>query len=171
MSSFLTAVRVTAVLVSALVIQSSLLAEIRFAGVSIDLMLALTIAAGVTGGPDRGAVVGFIAGLGTDLLIQTPFGLTALSFASTGYVVGLLNEAVVRSARWLLVAIAMAGAVFALAVFVLAGELVGEDLLATPDLWRIVLIVSVGCGVLVLPCRYLMRWAWDAGPRTRPAVT
>jgi rod shape-determining protein MreD len=171
MSAFMTGVRAGAVILSALVLQASLFTEVRVADVAIQLLLAVTIAAGITGGPDRGAVIGFVAGLGMDLLIRTPFGLTALAYASTGYVSGLVNEAVVRSARTLSVLIALAAAVFAIAVFVVAGELVGESLLSTPYLWRIVLVNAVGCAVLILPCRWVMRWVWDAGETPRAALT
>jgi rod shape-determining protein MreD len=167
----MTGVRAGAVILSALVLQASLFTEVRVAGVSIELLLVVTIAAGITGGPDRGAVIGFVAGLGMDLLLQTPFGLAALAYAATGYVSGLVNEAVVRSARTLSVLIALAAAVFAIAVFVVAGELAGESLLSTPDLWRIVLVEALGCAVLVLPCRWVMRWVWDASEKPRAALT
>jgi rod shape-determining protein MreD len=116
MNGVVIGVRLGAVLLSALVLQASVLSELRVADVSIDLLLALAIAAGLTGGPDRGAVVGFVAGLLTDLLVQTPFGLAALSYAATGYVAGLLNEAVVRSARLLSVLIAIGAGAFGVAV-------------------------------------------------------
>ena len=44
-----------------------------------DLLLLVPIAAGLTVGPERGAIAGFVAGLAVDLLVTTPFGLTALT--------------------------------------------------------------------------------------------
>lgn len=172
MSSFLVAVRVAAVLLSAIVLQTGFFANARVGGASFDLLLTLAIAAGLTGGPERGAVVGFLAGLGVDLLVvDTPFGLAALAYALTGYVTGLLNEAVVRSARTLVVLIAVAGGLFGTAVYVVVGELFGEPLFSDPDLVRITVVVALGCGLLILPCRAVMRWAWHADDRPRAALT
>lgn len=172
MSSFLVGVRLAAVLLSALVLQTAFFANARVAGVSFDLLLTLAIAAGLTGGPERGAVFGFLAGLGVDLLVVgTPFGLAALAYALTGYVTGLLNEAVVRSARSLVILIAIAGGLFGTAVYVVVGELFGEPLFSDPDLLRIAVVVSIGCGLFVLPCRSVMRWAWSGDERSRAALT
>ena len=48
-----------------------------------DLMLALAVAAGLAGGPERGAWVGFAAGLLADCFLQTPLGLSALVYGSS----------------------------------------------------------------------------------------
>lgn len=163
--------RLIVVLATALVLQASLLSEVRIAGVAVDLLLVLAIAAGLTGGPDRGAVVGFVAGFGIDLLLQTPFGLSALSYAVAGYVAGVLHSAVVRSSWWIPVLIAVACAALGLGVFVLGGEVMGESLLLTPHLDRILLVVVAATGVLVLPVSRLLRWVWHEQPGSRPAIT
>ena len=99
--------RLAVVLVSALVLQASILSEARIAGASIDLLLVLAVAAGLTGGADRGAIVGFVAGIGIDLLLQTPFGLSALAYSVAGYVAGVLHGTVVRSSWWIPVLLAV----------------------------------------------------------------
>lgn len=166
-----TLARLVAVLVSALILQASLLSDVRLGGASVDLLLVLAIAAGLTGGPDRGAVVGFLAGLGIDLLLQTPFGLSALSYSVAGYVAGVVHSAVVRSTWWIPVLIAVAASALGVATFVLAGELMGESLLETPNLDRIAAVVVASAGVLVLPCCRVLRWIWHEDARSRAAVT
>ena len=51
-------------------------------------MLLLAISAGIAAGPEWGALTGFIAGIAFDLVLQTPFGLSALSYCIVGYLVG-----------------------------------------------------------------------------------
>ena len=57
--------------------------------VAPDFMMLLAVCAGFVAGPDKGAVVGFAAGLVSDLFLQsTPFGLSALAACLAGFVVG-----------------------------------------------------------------------------------
>jgi rod shape-determining protein MreD len=167
----MTPVRLTLVLLSALVLQASLVADVRFLGVSIDLLLLITIAAGLTGGSDRGAVIGFIAGVGMDLLLDTPFGLSALAYSLTGYIVGSLHETTERAAWWFPIPVALGAGALGIGVFVVGGDLAGEELSSVPDLWRIVTVVAVACGALILPANRLMRWCYIGPGETRAAVT
>ena len=50
-----------------LAFQRTLFADLRPAGVSIQVMLALAAAAGAAGGPQKGALAGFVLGLMYDL--------------------------------------------------------------------------------------------------------
>jgi rod shape-determining protein MreD len=94
------ALRFGAILLIVLLLQTSLIAKLTIFGVRGDLVLLLPIVAGILGGSDRGAMVGFAAGLSFDLLLQTPFGLSALTYCLVGYGVGLLQGGVLRS-TWL----------------------------------------------------------------------
>ena len=58
------------------------------AGVSADLLILLAVVGGLTLGPDRGAIVGFAAGLSYDIFLQSPLGLRALVFCLVGFVAG-----------------------------------------------------------------------------------
>jgi rod shape-determining protein MreD len=94
-----TGVRTALVLLGALVLQVSLLGRLPVFGVTAELMLLVAIAAGLTGGPERGAIVGFAAGLLYDVTLHTPLGLSALVFALMGYAVGGRQHAV-RPRGW-----------------------------------------------------------------------
>ena len=63
-----------------------------------DAMLLLTIVSALIAGPERGAVLGFAAGVLVDLTLQTPFGLSALVLCLVGFAVGQLQAAILRSA-------------------------------------------------------------------------
>ena len=95
-------------LLVALTLQLGVASSITFFGVQADLLLLVAIAAGIAAGPDRGAAIGFAAGLAYDLMLQTPFGLSALTYALIAYLVGSLQDSVLRAAWWIPVATATA---------------------------------------------------------------
>ena len=67
--------------------------HLRILGVVPDLGLVLAVAIAYRSGPEAGALTGFAAGLCYDLFLETPLGLSALSYALTAYAVGLLQAA------------------------------------------------------------------------------
>lgn len=171
MSSFPSLVlRTGVVLLVALVLQSSVLSRHVIAGSSIDLFLVLSICAGLVGGAQRGAVTGFVSGVALDLLLVTPFGLSALTYAIVGYAVGLLGSSRVRQSRVFPVMVAAAAGAVGVVGFAVIGELVGQPYLSTPDLWRIVLVQSLGSALLALPVSAVLRWAWRPPVESRMVV-
>src|SRR4051794_5372975 len=83
-------------------LQTALFADLDIFGAKAEIVLLMPIAAGIVGGPDRGAVVGFIAGLALDLVVHgTPTGFFALGYTLTGYIVGLTQVAVLRVTWWI----------------------------------------------------------------------
>ena len=82
------AVKVCGVLAVAILVQTTFGADFRVDGVAPDLMLLCAVCAGLVGGPDAGALIGFGSGLVSDLFLQsTPFGLSALAACLAGFVV------------------------------------------------------------------------------------
>ena len=149
--------RAALVLVVALLLQLTVVSDLRVAGAIGDLMLAVVVAAGMTGGADRGVVYGFAAGLLYDLTLDTPFGLSALTYALVGYAVGLAGSALVRTSGWWPVIVAaVAGAVQA-TLYTSLGNLIG---VAYPfgDLPAIALVMAAWCALLVLPLIRVMWW-------------
>ena len=88
------AVRVPPVLLLAVVLHTAVFPQLRLFGVAADVMLLLTISTGIVGGPERGATMGFVAGLLADCFLQTPFGLTALTYCMVGWFVGAFSAGV-----------------------------------------------------------------------------
>ena len=78
----------TVVLV-AFVLQIGVLVDLQPFGVHADAMLLLAICAGLAGGPARGAVVGFTAGLLADVMMPGTMGISALAYAVVGFGVGV----------------------------------------------------------------------------------
>ena len=85
--------RLLLLLIAIVLVQTAVLPYARVFGVVPDLGLVATVAIAYREGPELGSIFGFAAGLAMDLFLQTPLGLTALAFALTGYVIGILQGA------------------------------------------------------------------------------
>jgi rod shape-determining protein MreD len=96
------------VIVAALLLESTVLAPFRLAGVRPDLLVIAVVAVAMAAGPTSAACFGFCAGLVADLLFAQPVGVSALVYTGVGFAVGLLRVYVVSSATW--VHLALAGA-------------------------------------------------------------
>jgi rod shape-determining protein MreD len=155
-------VRVPLAMVLVLLLQSSLLTEMKLGVVRPDAMVLLPIAAGMLGGSERGAVVGFFAGLMSDLFLQTPMGLSALTYSVVGFGVGAMHTGVLRAAWWIGPLIAMTASAASVVLFVLIGAVVGVAHLIRPDLAWIILGVAVINAPLSIAVMRLMAWAWPS---------
>ena len=100
-SPLIVAVRTSFVIITALTLQLGVLSSFAPFGVQADLLLLVAIGGGIAAGPDRGAAIGFAAGIAYDLMLQTPFGLSALTYAIVAYLVGSLQDSVLRAAWWI----------------------------------------------------------------------
>jgi rod shape-determining protein MreD len=154
-----TALRIALVLALFVTVQQTLILDLRVGGVHPDIMVLLPIVAGIVGGPARGATMGFVAGLVSDLFLPTPFGLSALVGCLVGFGVGAATVALDRTAFWLPPVAALAGsAVYELAYAVL-GSVLGQPQMLHVDLLRIVVLVAVTNAVLAIPALRLVAWA------------
>ncbi|HZT65711.1 MAG TPA: rod shape-determining protein MreD [Acidimicrobiales bacterium] len=153
--------RMSLVIVGALVLQLAFLGWFRVQGVHPDVMVLLAVVAGMVGGPDRGAIVGFVVGLVTDLFLQTPFGLSALTFCLVGYAVGLVQGGVLRTSWWLSVATAAAASAAAEILYALLGGIVGQSQMISDRLWLIAGVVGAANAVLAVPAERAVRWAME----------
>lgn len=158
-------VRAGAVLLAALVFQAAFVAEIELFGAHGEVLLLVPIVAGLTSGPERGAMAGFVAGLALDLLVLTPFGLTALTYCLVGYGIGAMQSGVLRSSWWLPVATALVGSAVGTAVFAATAAVVGVEDAVDGRLVGVVAAVVLWNGVLVLPALRLARWVEQVGER------
>jgi rod shape-determining protein MreD len=152
------AVRTLLVLLVALALQLGMASSITFFGVQGDLLLLIAIGAGIAAGPDRGAAIGFGAGLAYDLMLQTPFGLSALTYALIAYLVGSLQDSVLRAAWWIPVATATAATVLGVILYGVVGTVLGEELVGW-ELLRIALLVGLLNTIAAPFVVRTMRWA------------
>lgn len=165
-SPLLVAVRTSLVLVVALTVQLSVAPSLGLLGVQADLLLLVAIAGGVAAGPDRGAAIGFVAGVAYDLMLQTPFGLSALTYAIVAYLVGGLQDSVLRAARWIPLATATAASVVGITLYGVFGTVLGDDLVGFP-LLRVALLVGL-LNTLAAPLVLrAVRWATGTADHVR----
>jgi len=85
----------TLVIVVALVLQSTVFAQITLLDARPELMYLLTILVALLEGPASGAVIGFAGGMAEDFLLNMPKGITALSLTLLGYAVGMVRQYIV----------------------------------------------------------------------------
>jgi rod shape-determining protein MreD len=156
--SLVVATRTSLVLVVALTVQLSVASRLEVFGVQGDLLLLVAVCAGLAAGPDRGAIVAFVAGLSFDLLLQSPFGLSALTYAIVAYVAGSLQDSVLRAAWWIPVTTAAAASALGVILYGVFGTVVGEDLLGI-SLLRIALVVGILNGIAAPVVLRAVRWA------------
>lgn len=147
------------VLLVALVLHTSVFPQLRVADVRPDLMLLLAVLGGLAAGPQIGAVFGFACGLAVDLLLQTPLGLSALTFSLIGYGVGAFQGVLLRSAFWLTPAVAAAASAIGVLAFALVGAVLGQAHLVTPAVFTVMGLVAVLNALLALPTARAVAWA------------
>ena len=152
------AARISLVLVVSLTLQVTILSDLRLFGVQGDLMLLVALAAGLAAGPERGAAIGFASGLLYDLMLQTPCGLSALTYAVMAFLVGSLQDSVLRAAWWIPVSTAAAGSALGVILYVVFGTVVGVEYLGV-SIPKIVVLVALLNSVMAAPTIRVLRWA------------
>jgi rod shape-determining protein MreD len=164
-------VRVALVIFVLLMVQQTVMVALRVGGVHPDLVWLLPISAALLDGPETGAIVGFWAGLSFDLVLPTPFGLSALVGCLLGYVTGSLTAPVDPRAAWLKPVAALAGSVAADMLFAVLGAIFGQEQMVQIDFLSLFLVVGISSVVLMLPVNRLMRWALAGESNRRSLVS
>ena len=161
--------RVAFVIFLALMVQQTMMVALRVGGVHPDLLWLLPITAALADGPETGGIVGFWAGLAFDLVLPTPFGLSALVGCLLGYAVGALTTPVDPRTTWLKPVAALTGSVAADMLFAVLGAILGQPQMVQIDFVALFFMISISSVVFVLPVSRLMRWAL-AGENNRHSL-
>ncbi|MGH9058941.1 MAG: rod shape-determining protein MreD, partial [Acidimicrobiales bacterium] len=156
------------VVVAAFVAQRTILSGLHVHRAQPDLMVLIVVLAGLIGGAERGAIVGFLTGLFVDLFLQTPFGLSALAFTLVGWMMGKLRSAIVDAAPWLVPVGAAAGSAVYVVLYAVLEALVGHPDVLRHGLVAAVVLVAAVNGILAVPVAWVMRWAMVTSP-SRPS--
>ena len=168
-----TVLKVALLLAVGILLQTTFGDDLRVDDVAPDLLMLLAVCAGFVAGPDTGAVVGFAAGLVSDLFLQsTPFGLSALAACLAGFVVGWAGTEVLRSRLFMVPLVAAGGTALGVVLFVVVGYLVGQSqLMAGGGHWLagVALVEACYAALFSLPAFVMMRWAL-AGPAVTPGA-
>jgi hypothetical protein len=132
----------------------------------------LPLAAGLIGGTEVGAVVGFSSGLMLDCLLPTPFGLTALVGVLLGFAAGVLAERGVLSGIgavwWMTPLMGAAAGALGVMVYGAIGYLLGQDQFAHVDYLVLIPLVAIFNAVVAIPVTLAVAWSvGEVGPRRR----
>ena len=156
----MTIARASFVVFVAFVLQVAFVARVPAFGARGDLLLLVTVAAGMSGDAEKGAIVGFCSGLVFDMVLNTPLGLSALVYTVVGYAVGAIHGSVLHSGWWVPSAVAALASAVAVVMYGVLGEAVGQSTLSGPPLLTIVLVVAIGNAILVPVANRAMRWVF-----------
>jgi rod shape-determining protein MreD len=155
--------RLSVLLLVALLLQTTVVPDLRLRGTCADLLMLFAICAALAGGAEMGAIVGFAAGLLTDLFLQTtPVGLSALTFCVVGFGVGAVRRAVFREGWLLPPAIALVASSSGVVLFVVIGSVVGQSQLTAVGprtIIQVAVIVGIMNAVIAVPLSRIVAWA------------
>jgi rod shape-determining protein MreD len=169
-----TRLRLSGLLLVALLLQTTVIPDLRILGVCADLMLLSTVCAALVGGPELGGLVGFAAGLLSDLfLVTTPFGLSALVFSLIGFAVGSIRGTMLQEGWLLAPATAFVASSAGVVTFVVAGVMVGQSQLTRMGpvgIAKTALLVGGMNAIIAIPVFRLMGWS-VAGARRAPEAS
>jgi rod shape-determining protein MreD len=152
-------VRVPLVTVVALAIQLSFFTDMRPFDAIADIMLLLVLAGGMVAGPRDGALCGFGMGIAYDLMLRTPFGLSALTYAVVGYGAGYLQAMVSAAPWWLAMLMMGAASAASVAAYAVIGTIFGLKDAVNFHLLTVMGVVGVVNLVLAVPGLWVQRWA------------
>ncbi|MDQ3353296.1 MAG: rod shape-determining protein MreD [Actinomycetota bacterium] len=165
-----TATRLPPLLLGAVVLHTAVFPQLRLFGVAADVLLLLAIAAGLTGGPDRGAAVGFGMGLLADCFLQTPFGLSALAYSLVAYAVGAFASTILHTGRWIPVLTTLVASAGGVVAFAVLGLVLGQEQLMSLRLVTVAVMVGVLNAALSPLALRAMRWALAPRPVSGPVL-
>jgi rod shape-determining protein MreD len=141
-----------------LALQTTLFVEVQPAGVVLQIVLAFAAAAGVVGGPERGALAGFVLGLMFDLVTGSPLGSSAITMGLAGALAGCVVLFRVELTWWLAaIVVAIAAGAGELAVPVVR-TFIGQENLFTTRLLVVIPIVAFAAALLSVVFCPLSRW-------------
>lgn len=143
-------VRIIPVGLILLALQRTIVIDLQVDGVIIQLMTAASAAAGVAGGSERGALVGFVFGAMFDLAEGTPLGSTATAMTLAGVVGGLLALIAADPQWWLSAIFTGLGTATGVAVVPVVRLFVGEEDPFQQQLATVV-AVTTAAGVVLSP--------------------
>jgi len=136
-------IRLGVVILAAVVLQTTVFTHLRIDGVAPDVGLVCVLAVAYEEGPNTGAMFGFCMGLAMDLFLTTPLGLSAMTYAITGFAVGVFQAGIVRSSPWIAPILGGVGGLFGGLLFISIGAMVGQEGFLSAAAIKTVLIAAL----------------------------
>ena len=160
---------VLAILITAVLLQSTVFSQLRLLGVRPELLFLVTIVLALLEGPNEGAVVGFAAGLAQDMFLDQPKGITALTLTLVGYGVGMARQYIVSPSPLLPTIVVAVGTALGMAFYEVVAFLLGSFNLPATEAVRIALLTAAYNAVLT-PILYPLLRRIVEGSRPRRVV-
>jgi len=155
----MSALRLGALILVALVVQVTVFADVRISGVAPELLVLFAVMLGYWAGPRSGPTAAFVIGLLWDVYLPTPLGLSAIVFALVAFAVGAGGGELFRDSKVQLAAVAAVGTFGAVAGYALLGEVMGQRGLVDLEMLRVALIAGLVNALLAPLSRPLVAWA------------
>jgi len=159
----------TVVIVTALLLQTTVFADVRLLGARPELMFLLTISFAILEGPASGAITGFAGGMAQDFLLDQPKGITALTLTLLGYAVGLLRQYIVSPSPVLPVLLVAGGTFVGELFYGLMAFLLGQLDVTALYLFRVAALSAVYNAILTPLVYPVLRRAAE-GSRSRKVM-
>jgi rod shape-determining protein MreD len=157
------------VIVTALLLQTTVFADVRLLGARPELMFLLTISFAILEGPASGAITGFAGGMAQDFLLDQPKGITALTLTLLGYAVGLLRQYIVSPSPVLPVLLVAGGTFVGELFYGLVAFLLGQLDVTALYLFRVAALSAVYNAILTPLVYPVLRRAAE-GSRSRKVM-
>lgn len=119
-------ISITAIVLTALLLQSTVFSQLELLGVKPELMYLVVILIAILEGPTEGVVVGFVGGMLQDFLLNLPKGLTALTLTLLGYGMGLARQYITSPSPLLPTILVGVGTAIGVLFYQVMGFLLGQ---------------------------------------------
>jgi len=160
---------VGAIIVTAVLLQSTVFSQLRLLGVRPELLYLVTILIALQEGPNEGAIVGFTCGLAQDMLLDQPKGITALTLTLLGYAVGMARQYIVSPSPLVPTIVVAIGTAVGVAFYEIATVLLGQFDAGVTYAVRVALLTALYNAVLTPILSPLLRRIIE-GSRPRRVV-
>ena len=156
----------SAVILTALILQTTVFSEVNLLGAKPELMYLLTICFAILEGPSSGAITGFTGGMAQDFLLDAPKGITALTLTLLGYAVGMARKYIVSPSPVTPVVLVAAGTFGGVVFYGGLSFLLGQLDVGWLYLFRVALLSAIYNAILTPLVYPLLRRAAE-GSRSR----
>jgi len=156
-----------AVVLTALVLQSTVFAQVKLAQAKPDLVYLVTIVLAYLEGPNSGAIAGFFGGMAEDFLLNLPKGITALTLTLVGYSVGAVRQYVVTPSPLIPVLVVGAATTVGIVFNQLVAFLLGQLHVGVVYVVKVALLTGIYNAVLTPLVFPIVRRVAEASRATR----
>jgi len=139
-------------------LQSTAFASVRILGAVPDLTLIVVVGWAALQGPREGISVALIAGLFTDILSGAPLGISTIALALVGLVVGIGENNIFQTARFLPYAAIFVATMAHGIIFVFLLHATGHPMAWGTALGRVTAPSAVLNSILMLGIFPVLRW-------------